>query len=114
MEDCIFCKIIAGEIPGNIIHRDDEVVAFHDVNPVAPVHVLIIPRKHMSSINEAVEEDRQVLGELMLRAKAIAKELNIAESGYRLVINTGKSVGQTVFHIHLHLLGGRPMSWPPG
>lgn len=114
MEDCIFCKIVAGEIPGNIIHQNDEVLAFHDVNPVAPSHVLIIPRKHISSMNEANDADRQVLGELMLRAKAIANELGINESGYRMVVNTGRGVGQTVFHIHLHLMGGRAMGWPPG
>ncbi len=114
MEDCIFCKIAAGEIPGDIVYQDDALIAFHDINPVASTHVLIIPRKHISSMNETEPADREVLGEMLLRASAIAKELGVHQKGYRLVLNTGRSVGQSVFHVHLHLIGGRSMSWPPG
>jgi histidine triad (HIT) family protein len=114
MSDCIFCKIAAGEIPGDIVHQDEAVVAFNDINPAAPTHILIIPVKHIASMAEADQEDQAVLGGLLLRAKAIAHEKGLEEKGYRLVINTGREAGQAVFHIHLHLLAGRAMSWPPG
>ena len=113
MSDCIFCKIASGEIPSKIVHADDEVVAFRDVQPQAPVHVLLVPRRHISSLDDVREEDRALLGRLLLAARQIAAQEGIA-GGYRLVTNCGRSAGQSVFHIHLHLLGGRSMTWPPG
>ena len=114
MSDCIFCKIAAGDVPANKVHEDDEVVAFRDLNPQAPVHVLVIPKRHVVSLSGASSADAALLGRLMLAASAIAESEGIAGSGYRVVANTGAHGGQTVFHIHLHLLGGRPMAWPPG
>lgn len=114
MVDCIFCKIASKEIQSKIAYEDEEVVAFHDINPQAPVHVLVIPRKHIPSLNEATEEDQILLGKLMLVAQRLAKELGVADDGYRLVLNTNRGAGQSIFHIHLHLLGGRPFRWPPG
>jgi histidine triad (HIT) family protein len=114
MSDCIFCKIAEKKIPSKIVHEDDKVVAFDDVNPQAPTHVLVIPRKHVASITELNEADAGLLEHLMLTGNKIAKQKGIAEGGYRLVVNTGKNGGQTVFHLHLHVLGGRPMHWPPG
>lgn len=114
MSDCIFCKIAAKSIPAKLIHEDDQVVAFDDLNPQAPTHVLVIPRKHVASIAELNEADAGLLGHLMLTGNKIAKLKGIADGGYRLVVNTGKHGGQTVFHLHLHVLGGRPMHWPPG
>jgi histidine triad (HIT) family protein len=113
MSDCIFCKIVAGEIPSKQIHADDDVVAFHDLSPQAPVHVLIVPRKHIASLDEASEEDRALLGRILLTGRDLARKLNVAP-GYRIVNNCGESAGQSVFHIHFHLLGGRAMGWPPG
>jgi histidine triad (HIT) family protein len=114
MSDCIFCKIAGKQIPSKIVHEDDQCVAFDDVNPQAPTHVLVIPRKHVASIAELHEADTSLLGHLMLTGGKVAKQKGIAEGGYRLVVNTGKNGGQTVFHLHLHVLGGRPMHWPPG
>lgn len=114
MSDCIFCKIAEKKIPSKIVHEDDKAVAFDDVNPQAPTHVLIIPRKHVASIAELNEADTGLLGHLMLTGSKVAKQKGIAEGGYRLVVNTGRNGGQTVFHLHLHVLGGRPMHWPPG
>lgn len=114
MEDCIFCKIAAGEIPGDIQYEDETVLAFKDISPVAPVHILIIPKKHLSSLADVSEADAGLLGKLMLIGRSLAKENGLAEDGYRLVLNTGLGAGQTVFHLHLHLLGGRKMTWPPG
>ncbi len=114
MSDCIFCKIAAKSIPAKLIHEDDQVVAFDDLNPQAPTHVLVIPRKHVASIAELNEADAGLLSHLMLTGNKIAKLKGIADGGYRLVVNTGKHGGQTVFHLHLHVLGGRPMHWPPG
>ncbi len=114
MSDCIFCKIAEKKIPSKIVHEDDKVLAFDDVNPQAPTHVLVIPRKHAASIAELNEADAGLLGHLMLTGNKVAKQKGIAEGGYRLVVNTGKNGGQTVFHLHLHVLGGRPMHWPPG
>ena len=114
MSDCIFCKIAEKKIPSKIVHEDDTCVAFDDVNPQAPTHVLVIPRKHTASIAELNEADAGLLGHLMLTGAKIAKQKGIAEGGYRFVINTGKNGGQTVFHLHLHVLGGRSMRWPPG
>ncbi len=110
---CIFCKILKKEIPARIIHEDETSIAFHDINPQAPVHVLVIPRKHFASAEEAGEADEPVLGHLHRVAAKLAGELKII-GGYRTVVNTGPGAGQSVFHLHLHLLGGRPLRWPPG
>jgi len=112
MPDCIFCRIARGEIPSNIVYESDDCVAFRDVNPQAPVHILVVPRAHVSSLSET--SDASLVGRLSLVAAELAKKEGIADSGYRTVINTNRDAGQTVFHIHLHLLGGRPMGWPPG
>src|ERR1043166_851423 len=112
MDDWLCCKILRREIPAQVVHETTDCVAFRDVNPQAPVHVLVIPRVHVPSLNEAA--DATVLGKLLLCAAEIAKREGIAESGYRTVINTNRGAGQTVFHVHLHLLGGRPLEWPPG
>lgn len=109
--ECIFCKIANNQIPSKLILETEEIVAFHDLSPQAPVHVLVIPKKHYSSLNET--DDIQILGKLLEGAREVAKKLDI-DKGYRVVINTGKTAGQTVFHIHLHVLGGRSMQWPPG
>ena len=113
MSDCIFCKIVAGEIPSKSVHEDDDVFAFHDLGPQAPVHVLVVPRKHIASLNDASEEDRALLGRILLTVREIAERLGVG-AGYRVVNNCGASAGQSVFHIHFHLLGGRAMGWPPG
>jgi histidine triad (HIT) family protein len=112
-EDCLFCKIIAGELPSNKVYSDDEVYAFHDISPAAPVHVLLIPKKHMSAVNDSDTESQALLGNLLLKANDIATQLGLADDGFRYVINTGKNGGQTVFHLHLHILGGKRMPWPP-
>jgi histidine triad (HIT) family protein len=109
---CLFCQIAAGERPATIVQRRDDVVAFRDINPQAPTHILIIPVKHIVSIAEATVEDEGVIGRLMTAAREIAQQENL--KGYRLVINTGSQAGQSVFHLHVHLLGGRAMHWPPG
>lgn len=114
MSDCIFCKIISGDIPGDIVYQDDDVLAFRDLNPQAPTHVLVIPRKHIATTNDLQPEDAQLVGKMLLAARHVAKEDGIAESGYRTVLNCNEGAGQSVFHIHLHLLGGRQMTWPPG
>jgi histidine triad (HIT) family protein len=114
MSDCLFCKIAAKTIPAKLVHEDDRSVAFDDINPQAPVHTLVIPRKHVASMAELNEADAGLLGHLLLVGNRVAKQKGIAEGGYRLVVNTGRNGGQTVFHLHLHLLGGRPMHWPPG
>ncbi len=110
--DCIFCKIVAGEVPARWVFQDDEVVAFHDIHPVAPVHVLVIPRRHISSLAEAAPEDRAVLGSVLLGAARVARELGCAEKGYRTILNTGSGAGQSVFHLHAHVLSGKRLSWP--
>jgi histidine triad (HIT) family protein len=114
MSDCLFCKIVNHEISGSIVHEDDRVLAFNDINPQAPTHVLIIPKRHITSLNDLSVEDDQLVGELVRRAGAIAKERGISAGGFRIVFNTNRDAGQTVFHVHLHLLGGRSMRWPPG
>lgn len=114
MENCIFCKIINGEIPSEKIYEDDLVLSFKDISPGAPVHVLIIPKKHISSINDLTEEDSNIIAHVFMVAKEITKKLGIADTGYRIVSNTGKDGGQTVPHVHFHLLGGRSLNWPPG
>jgi histidine triad (HIT) family protein len=114
MSDCLFCKIRDGEIPADIVFENDDVLAFNDVNPQAQVHLLIIPKKHISTVNDVVDEDQAVMGKLFATAKEIAKQKGVSEEGYRLVVNCNEKAGQTVFHIHMHLLGGRTMTWPPG
>jgi histidine triad (HIT) family protein len=114
MDDCIFCKIAAGEIPAEIVYDDDAVTAFRDLNPQAPTHVLVIPKHHIGTLNDLSADDEASVGRLFTAARDIAKREGFAESGYRTVINCNADGGQTVFHIHLHLLGGRPMHWPPG
>ncbi|NTV45600.1 MAG: histidine triad nucleotide-binding protein [Chlorobiales bacterium] len=112
-ENCIFCKIAAGQIPSKQVYSDDDVFAFHDINPAAPVHVLIIPKQHIPTINDLDASDAGVIGKLFVAAKKVAEQLNLSETGYRLVINSGRDALQSVFHIHLHLLGGKRMGWPP-
>ena len=114
MTDCLFCKIIAGQIPGAIVHQDDTLIAFKDINPQAPLHVLIVPRKHIATLNDLTPGDDGLVGSMFRRAAALAKEHGYDERGYRTVFNTNREAGQTVFHIHLHLLAGRGLSWPPG
>jgi histidine triad (HIT) family protein len=114
--DCIFCKIVAGEIPATLVYKDEFGVAFKDLNPQAPTHILVIPKDHLASLDEAAQIDEHVLtlGNLMRIAARVAREHGLSEGGYRTVVNTGPDAGQTVFHLHIHILGGRPMSWPPG
>ena len=112
--DCLFCRIAHGEIPATIVRSDSEVVAFRDSHPQAPTHILIIPRRHIPSVSELSAEDLELVGRLFLVAKELAVAEGIAEDGYRMLVNAGPDAGQTVFHIHLHLLGGRQMAWPPG
>ena len=114
MSDSLFSKIVAREIPADIVYETDNVLAFRDVNPQAPTHVLVIPKRQIPTINDLTEADASLVGELFLAAKAIAAEEGLADDGYRVVMNCNAHGGQTVFHIHLHLLGGRPMTWPPG
>ncbi len=113
MNDCIFCRIIQGTAPARIVYQDDEVTAFHDIHPRAPVHILIVPNKHIPGVNQVAPEDVPMLGRLFLVARRLAEEMAIAD-GYRLVLNTGRRAGQSVFHLHVHLLGGRSFGWPPG
>jgi histidine triad (HIT) family protein len=114
MAQCLFCQIINGELNASIVYQDDRIVAFNDINPQAPTHVLIVPKRHISSLNDLVEDDDQLVGEMVRRAAAIAKSRGISNGGFRTVFNTNREAGQTVFHVHLHLIGGRPMHWPPG
>ena len=114
MSDCIFCKIIKGDIPGTIVFRDEQLTAFRDINPAAPTHILLVPNKHIDSVNMLTGEDEQLAGHLVKVAGQLAAQEGIAEGGYRLIINTNADAGQTVFHIHLHLLGGAPMKYPMG
>ena len=113
MSDCLFCKIVEGAIPADKVYEDDHVVAFRDINPQAPVHVLVIPRRHIESLDAAEADDRGLLGRVLLTAQAIAAENGVA-GAYRVVNNCGEAAGQSVFHIHFHVLGGRGMTWPPG
>jgi histidine triad (HIT) family protein len=112
--DCLFCKIIAGEVPAKIVHQDEHLIAFQDINPQAPMHVLIVPRRHVPTLNDLEPSDDQLVGEMVRRAAAIARERGHADQGYRTVFNCNPGAGQTVFHIHLHVLGGRSFTWPPG
>jgi histidine triad (HIT) family protein len=114
MSDCIFCKIAAGEIPGDVVYSDDEVLAFRDLNPQAPTHVLVIPRRHIATLNDLEPADAELAGRMLLAAKAVAAAEGLAERGYRTVFNCNAEAGQSVFHIHLHVLGGRRLTWPPG
>ncbi len=114
MEECIFCKIIKGDIPAKKIYEDDMILSFEDINPAAPVHVLVIPKKHIKSLNELEDEDSNIISHIFTVSRDIAKKLNIDESGYRIVMNCGKDGGQEVPHIHFHILGRRNLSWPPG
>jgi histidine triad (HIT) family protein len=114
MTDCLFCKLLAGQIPAAIVYEDERVVAFRDINPQAPTHVLVIPRRHIATLNDLGPDDDGLVGELVRRAAAVAREQGHAERGYRVVFNCNADAGQTVFHIHLHLVGGRKLGWPPG
>jgi histidine triad (HIT) family protein len=114
MPDCLFCKLAAGEIPAAIVYQDERVIAFKDINAQAPTHVLVIPRRHIATLNDLGPEDDGLVGELTRRAATIAREQGYAERGYRVVFNCNADAGQTVFHIHMHLLAGRKLGWPPG
>ncbi|MDT5063479.1 MAG: histidine triad family protein [Acidobacteriota bacterium] len=113
-QNCLFCRIIAGEISADILYKDERCLVIRDLNPQAPVHVLVIPFDHIESLDEASQKDEAMLGHLLRVAARIANEQELSESGYRTVINTGAGAGQSVFHLHAHVLGGRPLSWPPG
>lgn len=112
--DCIFCKIASGELPARVIYEDDRAVAFEDIAPQAPVHTLVIPKRHISTLLDMADGDKELVGHLFRVARDLAREKGVDEGGFRLVLNTNADAGQTVFHLHLHLLGGRRMSWPPG
>ncbi len=114
MDNCIFCGIVEGGIPAKIVHEDDHVLAFEDVNAQAPVHILVIPKRHVAAVQDCQGGDQALLGHLLLTCSKVARMKNLTESGYRIVTNTGADSGQSVFHLHLHVLGGRPMAWPPG
>ncbi|HWW61423.1 MAG TPA: histidine triad nucleotide-binding protein [Thermoanaerobaculia bacterium] len=111
---CLFCRIVSGDIPAKKVHEDDDVVAFQDINPQAPTHVLIIPRRHIPSLNDLTEADAATVGLTLVRVSEIARNLHLESDGYRVVVNNGEAAGQTVFHIHFHLIGGRNFGWPPG
>jgi histidine triad (HIT) family protein len=111
---CLFCRIANGEIPAKKVYEDDDVVAFNDINPQAPTHILVIPRKHIASLDDLTPADAQTMGITVERCASIARELKLVSDGYRVVVNTGAAAGQTVFHIHFHILGGRNFGWPPG
>ncbi len=114
MENCLFCKIAAGQIPSKIVYQDQDVVAFEDINPQAPHHVLVIPRRHITSMSDLTLDDGPVLAHLFMTAAKLAQDMDIAESGYRFLTNVGPNAGQSVLHLHFHLLGGRRLGWPPG
>jgi histidine triad (HIT) family protein len=113
MEDCLFCKIVAGQIPSDIVYQDDDVLAFNDINPQAPQHILFIPKRHIASMTDLTVEDGPLLAKIYVAASGVAKRLSL-ERGYRFLTNVGPDSGQSVFHLHFHLLGGRPLGWPPG
>jgi histidine triad (HIT) family protein len=114
MSDCLFCKIRDGQIPAKMVTEDADAFAFRDINPQAPTHVLVVPKKHIATLNDLSDDDAALVGRMHLLARRIARDEGIAESGYRVLFNTNRGAGQTVFHIHLHLLGGRSLGWPPG
>jgi histidine triad (HIT) family protein len=111
---CLFCRIIAGEVPARILHEDERLVVIQDIHPQAPLHVLVIPRKHIATLNDLTAEDDALVGEMFRRAAALAAERGVADRGYRTLFNCNREAGQTVFHLHLHVLGGRHLGWPPG
>jgi histidine triad (HIT) family protein len=111
---CLFCEIVAGRIPAKVAYQDDEVLAFHDINPQAPVHVLLVPKRHVTSLTDLAPGDDALVGRLVRQARDLARELGLAERGFRLVFNCGDDAGYSVYHIHLHLVGGRTLAWPPG
>lgn len=113
-ENCLFCRIIAGEIPGEVVHQDDRAIVIRDINPQAPTHLLVIPREHIESLDDASQKDEAMLGHLLRLGARVANSEGLGENGYRTVINTGAGAGQSVFHLHVHVLGGRSLSWPPG
>lgn len=114
MDDCIFCGIAAGTIPADVVYRDEQLTAFRDLDPQAPIHILVIPNAHIASTNDLGEQHAELLGRLLLGAASVARDLGVAEGGYRVVINTGRDGNQTVPHLHLHVVGGRRLGWPPG
>ncbi len=114
MSSCIFCEIVAGRLPTDIVYQDERVMVFKDINPQAPIHLLVIPRKHIASMAQAEEEEEGLLGHLLLVGARLARSQGISEDGFRTVINTNSAAGQTVYHIHVHILGGRSLKWPPG
>lgn len=114
MSDCLFCKIIRGQIPAALVYQDDRVVAFKDINPQAPMHLLVVPRRHVASLNDLTADDDGLVGEMVRRATTLARDHGHSERGFRTVFNCNADAGQTVFHIHLHVLGGRTLTWPPG
>ena len=114
MSDCLFCGIVKGDIKGNLVYQDNSVVAFKDINPKAPVHLLIVPRKHIATLLDLQQEDTSLIGDVFNAANQLARDQGIAKNGFRVVVNCGAGAGQSVFHLHFHLLGGRPMVWPPG
>lgn len=114
MEDCLFCKIVAGQIPAELVYQDEDLLAFHDINPQAPLHVLVVPRRHIATLNDLTPGDSALVGRMHLAAARIASEHGFSQAGYRTVFNCNEQAGQTVFHLHLHLLCGRAMGWPPG
>jgi histidine triad (HIT) family protein len=114
MSDCLFCKMVAGTIKPDVVYEDDAVLAFRDINPQAPTHVLVVPKRHISTINDLTSEDAELVGRFYLGAKKVAEQEGVAAEGYRTVMNCNAAAGQTVFHLHLHVLGGRNMHWPPG
>ncbi|MCZ6624372.1 MAG: histidine triad nucleotide-binding protein [Deltaproteobacteria bacterium] len=114
MADCLFCGIVNGDVKGEVVYQDSSVVAFKDINPKAPVHLLIVPRKHIATLLDVEQEDKGLLGDILFAANKLARDHGISQDGFRVVFNCGEGAGQSVFHIHLHLLGGRAMTWPPG
>lgn len=114
MSDCLFCKIVSGDVPADVVHRDDDVVVFRDIRPQAPVHLLVIPARHVESLGDASDDDGPLLAKLLLAARDAARSEGIDDGGWRIVSNRGAVAGQTVFHLHFHVLGGRAMAWPPG
>ena len=112
--NCIFCRVARGEIPAKVVRQNEQVMAFHDIDPKAPVHVLVIPRRHIAGVAQMQDDDDATLGAMFVMARDVATELGVSDSGYRLVINSGANAGQSVDHVHLHLLGGRQLKWPPG
>jgi histidine triad (HIT) family protein len=114
LKDCLFCKIIKREIPSKIVYEDNEIIAIEDIDPKAPIHILIMPKRHISTILDINEEDKELIGTIFIKASSIAKDKGISRNGFRIVVNCGKHGGQAVYHLHFHLLGGRLMGWPPG